>query len=107
MSAVDVVAVLRSAVQICKEEGWGLNADATQDALAVVSELVDCYDAMLARWWSNASPADKALANRAANARMRFAGESHPTEPPIDEMLGEQRREAAQRNPDAFRCGGQ
>lgn len=65
---------------------------------ATARELLECYDAMLARWWSNATQADKELGNRAATARARYMGEQPwPTTPPLEPDLGERRREAAER----------
>ncbi len=66
------------------------------DAIACTEELVACFDAMLAQWWSHTTPANKALANRAAEARRRFAGMDRP-QPEIDEHLSEDRRAAADR----------
>lgn len=65
------------------------------DAIACTKDLLKAFDDMLSRWWSHATPEDKALANRAADARRRFAGKDRPLPEP-DYELGERRREAAQ-----------
>lgn len=82
--------LLHARARTLDEEGDAL------DAKAATEELVACFDAMLSRWWSNVTDADKALGNRAAEARRRFAGLDRPRLE-IDEHLSEDRRAAADR----------
>lgn len=63
-----------------------------------IEALVEVFDQMLARWWSNATQADKELGNRAMVVRAKYAGNAPwPKEPPLDEGLSDRRREAADR----------